>query len=177
MGDLPVKPGLDSEKGGHFGNAAAHGLPVYPEIFQPKGKLMPHPVGDNLIVRRLLHKADGGRLLARLHLLQRPALKQNLSLQVPVRRKHAFELPQQRGLAAARRPAQHRKLPFFKRKGDVPQHGAVLPRIGKREASHRHTVHGSPSVPLRAAQPLAARLAHTADCTPLHKTGVRHSAR
>ena len=68
-GDVPVKPGLDAKKAGHFRHPAPDGSPVIAQTFQAKGQLVPDLVCHNLIVRVLLDKANFGCLGPGVHLL------------------------------------------------------------------------------------------------------------
>ena len=146
--------------------------------FQGQGQLVPHPVGDNLVVGRLLHKSDGRRLFARIHTVKRSAFKEHLSAPEPVRRKGAFELTQQRGLAAARRPAQYGKRPALQGKRDVLKRTARLFRVAKREIAHSYTLHVLSSVrpPAHLSLP-PLRALHAASFARSSAVGVRHSAK
>ena len=74
---------------------------------------MPNLIGDDLIFRRLLHKADTGRLGPRVHLVQRRISKEDAARACAVGRKGGLQLPQQRGLAAAGGAAEHHEGPFI----------------------------------------------------------------
>ena len=71
FGDILIKPPLDAEKRRHLRHAAADGGGVLPQALQPEGQLVPHLVGDDLVLRGLLDKADAGGLGALIHVLQR----------------------------------------------------------------------------------------------------------
>ena len=86
LGHILVKPLLNTEKRRHLRHTAANGGGILSQTFQPEGQLVPHLIGDDLVLRGLLHKADAGSLGARIHLLQRRAAKQDAAGAHTVRR-------------------------------------------------------------------------------------------
>ena len=155
---VPVKPVLDAEEGRHLRHPAADGGGVRPQALQPEGQLVPHLVGDDLVFRRLLDKADAGRLGPLVHLLQGGVPEQDAPLPDPVGGQGGLQLPQQGGLAAARRAAQHQKGPLRHRQGQAVNGRGGLPRIGKAQVFDGEQRHARAS--------LRSRI-----------TGVRHRAR
>ena len=63
------------KKARHLGDAAADGGRIVPEALRPEGQLVPDLVGDDLVFRALLHKADALRLLARRNVGERAAVE------------------------------------------------------------------------------------------------------
>ena len=155
---VPVKPVLDAEEGRHLRHPAADGGGVRPQALQPEGQLVPHLVGDDLVFRRLLDKADAGRLGPLVHLVQGGVPEQDAPLPDPVGSQGGLQLPQQGGLAAARRAAQHQKGPLRHRQGQAVNGRGGLPRIGKAQVFDGEQRHARAS--------LRSRI-----------TGVRHRAR
>ena len=60
---ISVKPVLNTEIAGHFGNSGPHGLLGTAQAFQPEGQLVPDLVGNDLVVGILHHIADTGGLV------------------------------------------------------------------------------------------------------------------
>ena len=94
---------------------------------------MPHLVGDDLLLRRLLHKTDLCRLAARGNLRKRFTAEQDLPAFAAVRRKDRLELTQKRGFSAAGRAAEHHKIALRDGERHIPQRIALLLRILKTE--------------------------------------------
>lgn len=117
LGHVLIKPCLDTEKGRHLRHPAADGGRVVPQAFQPKSQLVPHLVCDDLVLRGLLDEADPPRLLPLVQLVQRPALKENLSGPPAVRGHDGLELPQQSRLAAPGGAAEDQELSPLYRQG------------------------------------------------------------
>ena len=90
LGHIFIKPGLDAEERGHFSHPAADGWGVVSQALQSKGQLVPHLIGDDLVIRGLLDKADALRLLPLVQLVQREALKQDLTAPSAVRGQDSF---------------------------------------------------------------------------------------
>ena len=63
VGDILIKPVLNAEKGGDLRHAAANGGGVAAQALQAEGQLVPHLIGDHLILRGLEDIADPLRLL------------------------------------------------------------------------------------------------------------------
>ena len=99
--DILVEPCLNAEKGGHLGHPAPDGGRIISQALQAEGQLMPHLVGDNLVLRALLHKADSCALLALIQLLQRPSLKADVTHPAAMGGQYGLELTQQRGFPTA----------------------------------------------------------------------------
>ena len=128
---VAVKPFLNSEEGGHFRHTAADGGGIISETLQSEGQLVPHLIGDNLILRRLLHEADLRRLPAAGNLLQRCPTEINLSASGAVGRQSCFQLTQKGGFSAAGGAAQDKKVPLRNREGNPGKRGLFLLRILK----------------------------------------------
>ena len=142
LGNVPVKPVLDAEECRHLRHPAADGGGVHPQALQPEGQLVPDLVGDDLVFRRLLDKADAGRQRPLVHPVQRRIPEQNTALPGPVRGQGGLQLPQQRGLAAARGTAQHQERTLRHRQRQAVNGPGGLPRIGKGQifdGEQRHT--------------------------------------
>ena len=141
LGDVFVKPGLDAEKGGHFGHPPADGGGVIAQALQAEGQLMPHLIGDELVLRGLEYEANARRLLPLVQLVQGDALKADLPQPVAMGGQHRLELAQQGGFAAARRAAQHPKFPRPDGQVQPVQGGDRLPRVKEGQVMDRKRVH------------------------------------
>ena len=71
---------------------------------------MPDLVGDDLIFRTLLHKADLLGLFALGQLIKRRIFKQDFTVSASMRCEDRLELPQKRRFAAPGGAAEHQKL-------------------------------------------------------------------
>ena len=126
-----MEPALHAEKARHLGDAAADGGRIVPEALQPKGQLVPDLVGDDLVFRALLHKADALRLLARRNVGEQAAGEKDRARTNAVGRKRGLELAKERAFTAAGKPAERDKLARAERQAHVPQGGRELPGVGK----------------------------------------------
>ena len=156
--DTLIKPSLNAEKGCHFRHAAAYGGRILAQAFQPEGQLMPHLIGDDLVFRRLLHKADAGSLCTLVHLLQRRIAEANAARADTVRGQRRLQLPQQRGFSAARGAAQHHKRPLRHGQRQIVDGADGLLRVGECQVLDGEQRHARAS--------LLSKM-----------TGVRHKAR
>ena len=141
LGNIPVKPVLDAEKAGHLRHPAADGGGVAAQALQAEGQLVPHLVGDDLVVRILQHEADAGALLPPGQGLQGLPLKQDAPLPEAVGGQGGLELPQQGGLSAAGGAAQGDKGPRPDGQADAIQGFFILLGIGKAQIFQRKAVH------------------------------------
>ncbi len=153
-----IKPGLNTEKAGHLRHSAADGGGVAPKAFQPEGQLVPHLVGDDLVVRGLLHEADLLALGALVQFIQRSTLEQNFPRARPVGGEDGFQLPQQGAFSATGRAAQDEKFPRLHRQVKLPERLLLLLRVGEAQVPDRKSFHFLSSQRFRI-------------------TGVRHNAR
>ena len=126
-----VVPGLDAEEGSHLCHAAADGWRVVTQALQTKGQLMPDLVRHHLVLRVLLHEADTGGLRPLIQTLQRLTVKKDAAAAPPMWRHSALELPQERGLAAAGRTAEHDEFALLQLQRNILQGVSRLLRIGK----------------------------------------------
>ena len=140
-GNILIKPILNAEKGGHFRHTAADGGGVQPQTFQPEGQLVPHLVGDDLIVGILQNEADALALLPLGERSKRPSLEYDLALPGAVRGQNGLELPQKRGLAAAGGTAEGDEFPGADGKAQTVQRLVFLLGIGKAHIFERIAVH------------------------------------
>ena len=129
-----MEPALHAEKARHLGDAAADGGRIVPEALQPKGQLVPDLVGDDLVFRALLHKADALRLLARRNVGERAAVEKDRAPADAVGRKSGLQLAEERAFAAAGKSAERDKLARAERQAHIPQGGRELPGVGKGQA-------------------------------------------
>ena len=165
-----VKPVLNTKKRRHLCHPAADGRRVKAQTLHAEGQLVPHLVRHHLVLRRLQYKPDLRRLPPVGHILQRHTLKEDTALRRAVGRQHRLALAQQRGLAAARRAAQHPKLPQAHGQRYVVQRPAALLGIGEAEMLQpKHLVH--------TVRPPFSRLRKRWPDTSESPTGVRHSSR
>ncbi len=102
-----MEPGLDPKEAGHFGDTAPNGRTIIAQGFQAEGQLVPDLVGDNLIFRALLNKADGRCLSPGIYLFQRGSTEQKLPVRLTMGSEGGLELPQEGGLSAARGTGNH----------------------------------------------------------------------
>ena len=119
---------------------------------------MPNLVGDDLVFRGLLHKADLLTLCALLQFIQRRSFKQNPARFSAVRGQRGFQLPEQGALAAAGGAAEHHKFSLPDGQAQIVDGFCLLFRIGKTQVSYCKCFHFLSSILLR-------------------NTGVRHKAR
>ena len=129
-----MEPALHAEKARHLGDAAADGGRIVPEALQPKGQLVPDLVGDDLVFRALLHKADALRLLALRNVGERAAVEKDRAPVDAVGRKSGLQLAEERAFAAAGKPAERDEFARAERQAHVPQGGRKLPGVGKGQA-------------------------------------------
>ena len=129
-----MEPALHAEKARHLGDAAADGGRIVPEALQPKGQLVPDLVGDDLVFRALLHKADALRLLALRNVGERAGVEKDRAPADAVGRKSGLQLAEERAFAAAGKSAERDKLARAERQAHVPQGGSGLPGVGKGQA-------------------------------------------
>ena len=101
IGHIPVEPVLNAKITGHLRHAAAHGGLITAQTFQPEGQLMPHLVGDDLVVGVLHDIADFGRLIPLGHVFQGDAVEANIPAAFTAGSKNAFQMAQESSLAAA----------------------------------------------------------------------------
>ena len=141
-----IKPGLDTEKGGHLRHPPPDGGRVVAQALQTEGQFVPYLVRHHLVFRALQHESDPLALGPLVQAIQRLPLEEYLTLPVPVGRQHCLELAQQRGLSAPGGAAEHQELP--------PRHPQVQPfngrlcllRIVEGQAFNRkYVVHSSSS--------------------------------
>ena len=88
LGDVFVKPRLNAKKRCHLRHPAAYRQRIIAKALQAESQLMPHLIRHDLILRRLLHKADFLALRPLIQLIQRHTLKQNLTAAAAVRRQY-----------------------------------------------------------------------------------------
>ena len=131
--DVPVKPVFNAEERGHLGHAPPDDRRLIAEAFQPEGQLVPDLVGHELVVDILLHKADFPAAVRLRKASQRLTVQQDLTHFFAVRREGGLQLPQQRALSAAGRPAEHKKFAALHRQRDAAQRRLVLSGVGKAE--------------------------------------------
>ena len=134
--DVFIKPGLDAEEGGHLRHPAADGGRVVPQALQPKGQLVPHLVGDHLVFRALLDKADALALRPLVQFPQQLALKEDGPAALPVGRQGPLQLPQEGALPAARWAAEHHKFTLPDGQREITEGGGWLFRVGKGQMVH-----------------------------------------
>ena len=158
LGDVFIEPPFDAEKRRHLRHTAADGGGVLSQTFQSEGQLVPHLVGDDLILRRLLHKADAGGLGALVHVLQWCIPEQDAARPDAVRGQRGLQLPQQRGLSAAGRAAQHHERALRHGQRQVVDGADGLLRVGECQIFDGEQRHARAS--------LLSKM-----------TGVRHKAR
>ena len=149
LGNILVKPMLNAEKAGHFGHSPADGGGVIAQTFQTEGQLVPHLVGDDLVVGILQHKADAAALFPLGKLRQRLALEQNGAFQPAVGGQSRLQLPQQGGFSAAGRAAKGDKLTGMDRERQVVQGLLLRIGIGKAQILERKAFHLRSSFRLR----------------------------
>ena len=101
IGHVPVKPVLNAEVTGHLRHPQAHGLLVAAQALETEGQLMPDLVRDDLAVRVLHDVANPGRLLPRIHCLERTSVKEDFAAPSAVGCQYRLEVAQERRLAAA----------------------------------------------------------------------------
>ena len=92
---------------------------------------MPDFIGDDLRVRVLHDKADFAALVPERYLLQLYTIEEHFSAANPMRCKDTFQMPQQRGFAAAVGSAENHIFPFFDGQADIRQHLLFPAGIGK----------------------------------------------
>ena len=167
-----VKPRLDAEKARHLADAQPHGLRVRAETFQPEGQLVPHLVGDELVVRLLQHEADALRLCARVPRLQRLAVEQHPPAARAVGCEHRLQMPQQRALPAAGHAAQQEKLPLAHGKRDIVQRALHRLWVGESQMFDRKRRHVSASFRFSSR----GRLQNSAKHARVSAPGALHGA-
>ena len=126
-----MEPALHAEKARHLGDAAADGGRIVPEALRPEGQLVPDLVGDDLVFRTLLHKADALRLLALRNVGERAGVEKDRAPADAVGRESGLQLAEERAFAAAGEPAERDKLARAERQAHIPQGGRELPGVGK----------------------------------------------
>ena len=131
--DVPVKPVFNAEERGHLGHAPPDDRRLIAEAFQPECQLVPDLVGHKLVVDILLHEADPPAAVRLRKASQRLTVQQDLTHFFAVRREGGLQLPQQRALSAAGRPAEHKKFAALHRQRDAAQRRLVLSGVGKAE--------------------------------------------
>ena len=130
---LGTEPRLHAEESGHLCHAAADHRYAQCHILKTEGQLMPYEIGDDLIIRVLLHEADlrcGGQL-------RQPGkghvLIKGLAGPCPHRQQAGLGVAQQRGLPAAGGAAQHHILALMYLQRDVVQCPRVSQRVGEAQ--------------------------------------------
>ncbi len=113
--DIFIKPGLYAEERGHLGHPPADSWGIVSQTFQSEGQLVPHLVGNDLVFRRLLDKADALGLGPLVKLVQRTALEENLAASSAMGGQNGLHLAQEGGISAPRRTAEDQKLPLLYR--------------------------------------------------------------
>ena len=126
-----MEPALHAEKARHLGDAAADGGRIVPEALRPEGQLVPDLVGDDLVFRALLHKADALRLLALRNVGERAGVEKDRAPADAVGRKSGLQLAEERAFAAAGKPAERDEFARAERQAHIPQGGRELPGVGK----------------------------------------------
>ena len=142
----PVEPVLYAEERRHLRHPAADGGRVIAQTFQPEGQLVPHLVGDGLLLRGLQHEADIRRLAAG-QLLQRLPIEPHAALHRPVGAQGRLQLPQEGGLAAAGGAAQHPEFALPDGQLYVRQRRARLLRIGEAIVLQPHQLRHDDPLP------------------------------
>ena len=143
----PVEPVLYAEEGRHLRHPAADGGCVIAQALQPEGQLVPHLVGDGLLLRGLQHEADIRRLAAGRQLLQRLPIEPHAALHRPVGAQGRLQLPQEGGLAAAGGAAQHPEFALPDGQLHVRQRRARLLRIGEAIVLQPHQLRHDDPLP------------------------------
>ena len=128
---IPVEPALDAEIAGHLRHPKAHGVRVGAQALQTEGQLVPHLVGDDLVIGILHDKADPGRLLPEGNIFQRNPVQQDLPAAPAMGSQHGFQVPQKRCLAAAGLAAQYDIFPFFNGEIHTIQRFALRGGVGE----------------------------------------------
>ena len=143
----PVEPVLYAEERRHLRHPAADGGRIIAQTLQPEGQLVPHLVGDGLLLRRLQHEADIRRLTAGRQLLQRLPIEPHAALHRPVGAQGRLQLPQEGGLAAAGGAAQHPEFALPDGQLYVRQRRARLLRIGEAIVLQPHQLRHDDPLP------------------------------
>ena len=143
---LPVEPILDAEKAGHLRHPQPHDALLAAQVFQPEGQLVPHLIGDDLVVRVLHHKADLSGLLPQADLGQGHTIQRDLAASAPVGGQHGFQMPQQGGLSAAGLAAQQHIFPLGQPHGDITQRGSGRAGVGEAYMFQREICHAITSL-------------------------------
>ena len=125
---LAAEPCLHAEKGGHLRHTAADHGDGQGHILKAKSQLMPHEIGDDLVIRILLYKADLRRSGQLRQLGERFFLIKGLAGLCPNRQQAGLGMTQQCGLATAGGAAQHHILAFLY----LQRHFVQRPRFGQR---------------------------------------------
>ena len=130
---VPVIPVLNAKIAGHFTHPAADVRLRHPQVFQPKGQLVPHLVRDNLLLRILGHKADFSGADSDVQALQRFAAIENPAIFLPVWSQLPLYEPQQRGFPTAGLAAQEGEAPPIQSQGYVIQGLFLCLGVGKAQ--------------------------------------------
>ena len=128
-----VEPPLDPEVACHFRDAQAHRLLINAEAFKSESQLVPDLVCDHLIVGVLHDIADHRRLFPESGFLQRSPAEKYIAGLFPMRSQHAFQVPQQRSLAASAPAAYRHVTSSFYFKIYIVQCRTAAARIVKRQ--------------------------------------------
>ena len=131
VGDILIKPVLNAEKGGDLRHAASNGGGIAAQALQAKGQLVPHLIGDHLILGGLEDIANPLCLFTGRDVPQPPPAVGDFPREEAVRGETGLQVPQQGGLSAARRAAENDKFPLLHREGHIPQHALFSLGIGK----------------------------------------------
>ncbi len=133
LGGFALEQVIHAEIRRHLRHPAADGLPRQSHVFRSERQLVPHAIGDNLLLGTLQDKPDrGGRRVPVLpHLTD--ATPGNLPAPRADRRQLPLEQAQKRRFSASGLSADREKITLCHRKGNAVQHGALLSRVGKAQ--------------------------------------------
>ena len=133
---LPIKPALEPKIAGHLRHPQPHVPQLQPQILQTEGHLMPHLIGDQLLLGILHHKANFPRLGSQVHLVQRSTFVIYLPRLGAMWGEDAFELADEGGFPAPGPPADHHEFPRLNVKVHLSQRRGRRVRIGEGQILH-----------------------------------------
>ena len=144
---FPAEPVSHTEIGGDLPHAAAQKGVLHSRAFSGEGQLVPHAVGDDLLLGELGHEAHGEGGLSRRQLRNRLPQQGDLPLRLPTGGQLFFDQAEQGALSRAGFTHEHGKAPRGKRKGHVLQNRRFRPGIGEGQAVDIQDLHRNFSLP------------------------------
>ena len=142
VGGPAVEPSADAEEVRGFRDAAVHRLGVHADVFQTEGQLVPHRVGDDLVLGILHDETDARGRLDRTQRVRIVAEHANLPAGLALYGKLGLERAQERRLARTRHAAERRERAFVQAERHAVQHVYARFPIRERVVLHFKRVLG-----------------------------------